>query len=114
MKENTHLYILWTNDNPITVDKMVFMYSINSIIRGWWEKVAIIVWGASGVLILENEEIQKKVNEAQEKGIHFIACKACADQLGITEELEKLGIEVDYTGELLTNILKSRQPLISI
>ncbi|MFO8089264.1 MAG: DsrE family protein [Desulfatiglandaceae bacterium] len=67
-----------------------------------------------GFLVLKNEEIQKKINEAQEKGIHFIACKACADQLGITEGLEKLGIEVDYTGELLTNILKSRKSMIPI
>ncbi len=114
MKGNNHLYILWTNDNPITVDKMIFMYGINSIIRGWWEKVTIIVWGAAGVLVLKNEEIRKKINEAQEKGIHLIACKACADQLGITEGLQQLGIEVDYTGELLTNILKTKEALITI
>lgn len=114
MKENTALYILWTNDNPITAEKMVFMYGINSIIRGWWEKVTIIVWGAAAPLVSENRDIQNKVKEAQEKGIHIIACKACADQLGITESLEKLGIEVDYTGELLTNILKSREALITI
>ena len=114
MKENTDLYILWTNDNPITAEKMVFMYGINSIIRNWWEKVTIIIWGATAPLVSENTDIQKKVREAQEKGIHIIACKACADQLGVTESLEKLDIEVDYTGELLTNILKSKEALITI
>ena len=114
MKKNTELYILWTNETPITAEKMVFMYGINSIIRGWWEKVTIIVWGATALLVSENKDIQKKVKEAQEKGIHIIACKACADQLGVTDSLEKLGIEVDYTGELLTNILKSKKTLITI
>ena len=114
MGENTDLYILWTNDNPITAEKMVFMYGMNSMIRGWWGKVTIIVWGATAPLVAENIDIQKKVKEAQEKGIHIIACKACADQLGVTESLENLGIEVDYTGELLTNILKSKKALITI
>lgn len=114
MKENNNLYILWTNDNSITAEKMVFMYGINSIIKGWWEKVTIIVWGATAPLVADNLGIQKKVKEAQEKGVHIIACKACADQLGVTESLEKLGIEVDYTGELLTNILKSKEALITI
>lgn len=114
MKEATDLYILWTNDHPVTAEKMVFMYGINSIVRGWWEKVTIIVWGATARLVSENVEIQKKVKEAQEKGVHLIACKACADQLGVTENLEKLGIEVQYTGELLTRLLKSKETLLNI
>jgi len=114
MKENTELYILWTSDNPITAENMVFMYGVNSIIHGWWEKVTIIVWGATPLLVCGNKDIQKKVKEAQEKGIHIIACKACADQLGVKESIEKLGIEVDYTGELLTSILKSKEALITI
>ena len=114
MGEHTELYILWTNDNPMTAEKMVFMYGINSMIRGWWEKVRIIVWGATAPLVAENIDIQKKVKEAQEKGVNLIACKACADQLGVTESLENLGIEVDYTGELLTNILKTKEALITI
>ena len=114
MKENTGLYILWTNDNPITAEKMVFMYAVNSIIHGWWEKVTIIVWGATAPLVSENTDIQKNIREALEKGVNIIACKACADQLGVTEKLEKLGIEVDYTGGLLTNILKSKETLITV
>jgi hypothetical protein len=90
------------------------MYSINSIIRGWWERVTIIVWGATAPLVSENKDIQKKIKEAQEKGIRIIACKACADQLDVSENLEELGIEVEFTGEFLTNILKSKEALITI
>ena len=114
MKENTDLYILWTSDNPVTAEKMVFMYGMNSIIRGWWEKVTIIVWGAAALLAAGDADIQKKVKEAQETGVHLIACKACADQLGVTEDLERLGITVEYTGEFLTNILKSKEALLTI
>ena len=114
VEENTDLYILWTNDNPITAKQMVFMYAMNAMIQGWWEKVTIIAWGATASLIAQNIDIQKKIKEAQEKGIHIIACRACAAQLGVAESLKNLGIEVEYTGELLTNILKSKETLITI
>lgn len=114
MCDNNELYILWTNDNPITAEKMVFMYSINSITHGWWEKVTIIVWGATATLIVNDTDIQSKIKEALVKGVHIIACKACADQLKVTENLEKLGIEGVYTGELLTDIIKSKKAMISI
>lgn len=114
MTERKDLYILWTNDNPITAEKMVFMYGINSILRSWWDNVTIIVWGATATLVAENLDIQKKVKEALEKGVHISACKACADQLGVTEQLEALGVEVILWGQPLTKILKSGEALITI
>ncbi len=59
---------------------MVFMYTINSIIHGWWKKVTLIVWGAAAKLASENKEIQKQIKQALEAGVHVTACKACADQ----------------------------------
>ncbi len=114
MSNNKHLYVLWTNDNPITAEKMVFMYTINSLIQGWWEKVTLIVWGATTKLVSEDEDIQKLVTEALEAGVHISACKACADQLGVTETLEKLNIEVIYWGVPLTDILTNDEKLITI
>ncbi len=114
MKDKSELYILWTNDNPVTAEKMVFMYSVNSIKHGWWEAVTVIVWGATAPLVAENMDIQREVKDALKKGVQIIACKACADQLGIAESLECLGIEVDYTGELLTQIIKSEKNLLTI
>ena len=114
MSEKKHLYVLWTNDNPITAEKMVFMYTINSLLKGWWGKVTLIVWGATTKLVSENKEIQNKVKEALEAGVHVTACKACADQLGVTDELEKLGIEVIYWGVPLTDILKEDEKLLTI
>jgi len=114
MSENKHLYVLWTNDNPITAEKMVFMYTINSLIHGWWEKVTLIVWGATTKLVSENADIQEKIKEALEAGVHVTACKACADQLGVTDSLEKLGIEVIYWGVPLTEILTNNEKLLTI
>lgn len=110
----THLYVLWTNADPVTAEKMVFMYTINSLIHSWWDKVTLIIWGAPAKLVSENADIQEKIREALDVGVHITACKACADQLGVTETLEKLRIEVKYWGPPLTEILKNNQPLLSI
>ena len=110
----THLYLLWTNDNPITAEKMVFMYTINALRRGWWKKVTLIVWGAPTKLVAENENIRELVKEAIAAGVNVTACKACADQLGVIETLEKLKIEVKYWGIPLTEILQSDEKLLTI
>jgi hypothetical protein len=114
MADKTHLYVLWTNDNPITAEKMVFMYTINSLIHGWWENVTLIIWGATAKLVSEDAGIQEKLKEASDAGVHLTACKACADQLGVTETLEKLNVEVKYWGIPLTEILTSGEKLLTI
>ena len=114
MSKKNHLYVLWTNDNPITAEKMVFMYTVNSLIHGWWEKVTLVIWGAPAKLVSEDDNIQKMVAKALEAGVHITACKACADQLGVTATLEKLDIEVKYWGVPLTEVLNSDAKLLTI
>jgi hypothetical protein len=114
MGEKRHLYVLWTDDNPITAEKMVFMYTVNAMKFGWWEEVTLIVWGATAQLVSENADIQQLIRQAQEAGVTVTACKACADQLGVTEDLEALGIDVQYLGIALTNLLKSDEALLTV
>jgi hypothetical protein len=114
MREKDHLYILWTNGDPITAEKMVFMYGVNSLLKGWWDKVTLIIWGTPAKLSAEDKQIQGKIKEALDAGMHVTACKACADQLGVTEILENINIEVKYWGDPLTKILKSGETLLTI
>ncbi|MBA3012409.1 MAG: DsrE family protein [Proteobacteria bacterium] len=114
MKEKTHLYLLWTNDNKITAEKMVFMYTVNSLVHGWWEKVTLIIWGATAKLAAEDTQIQRMIREAVEKGVHVTACKACTDQLEVTPIIESLGVEVKYWGVPLTDLLKNNETLLTV
>jgi len=113
MTENT-LNILWTNADPITSEKMVLMYATNSLLRGWWETVTVIIWGAAAVLAAENETIRERIRLAMQAGVKFSACKACADQLGATGALTELGVEIVYWGEGLTELLKEDAKLLSV
>lgn len=114
MDESEHLYILWTNADILTSDKMVMMYATNAMLSKWWEAVTVIIWGSTAKLVAENELIQTRILLAQQAGVKFSACKACTDQLGTSEKLVELGIEVIYWGVGLTDILKSGTKLITI
>ncbi len=91
MSEKKHLYLLWTNDNKMTAEKMVFMYTVNALANGWWEEVTLIIWGATAKLAAEDKEIQQMILTAIEKGVHVTACKACTDQLEVTPLIEAPG-----------------------
>lgn len=113
MEDNSHLYILWTTDNPLTAEKMVLMYGGNSMLKGWWEQVTIIIWGAADQLVATDTAIQTRIKELMDMGVHFTACKSCADTLGVTPQLKSLGVEVKYWGESLTQVLKSGAKLLT-
>jgi hypothetical protein len=114
MEKSNRLYILWTNADVLTSEKMVLLYATNSLLRQWWDAVTVIVWGATAKLAAENALIQSKIKIAQDAGVHFSACKACSDQLGVTETLVELGVETVYWGAGLTEIIKNGEKLITI
>ena len=114
MEQANHLTILWTNADVLTSDKMVMMYATNAMLSKWWDAVTVIIWGATAKLAAENELIQTKIMLAQRAGVKFSACKACADQLGTTDQLLKQGVEVIYWGEGLTEILKNGEKLLTV
>ncbi len=56
----------------------------------------------------------RNTNRTTEAGVHLTACKACANQLGVTEAQEELNTEVIYWGEPLTRILKKEEVMLTI
>ncbi|WP_272700666.1 DsrE family protein [Desulfovibrio sp. Fe33] len=108
------LNILWTNADPVTSEMMVLMYAKASAMRGWWKRVRVIVWGATAKLVAEDENIRALVREAQQEGVEFSACEACADRLGVKSRLQDLGMEVILWGYPLTELLRSRETLITV
>lgn len=108
------LNILWTTDNKDTVFNMLTMYATNSVKNSWWDEVNVIIWGASAKLVGNDTQVQTEVMEMIARGVHVEACKACSDNLGVSEKLIQLGINVRYMGKPLTEYLKSGDKLITI
>ena len=103
----TELVALWSSGDREVALKMVFMYTVNSKLRGWWRGVTLIVWGPSSKLISVDTELQAYLLKIKEAGVKLMACKACADMYGVSDDLEKLGITVKYMGQPLTEFLKN-------
>jgi hypothetical protein len=106
-EQPSKLLILWTSADREVASHMVFMYGYNGRRWGWWEESTLLVWGPSQPLLLADEELQERLTEMIDAGVHVMACKGCSDRYGISDDLAAIGVDVQYTGELLTNVLKS-------
>ena len=60
--DKRHLHILWTNADPTTGKLMVMMYAKYSMRNHWWDKVTVILWGATTKLMAESEEMRNAIN----------------------------------------------------
>ena len=47
-------------------------------------------------------------------GVKLLACKTCSDLYGVSDDLEKLGIEVKKMGVPLTELIKGDCKIIAI
>lgn len=100
------LLVVWTSGDRDVALKMVFMYTLNSKKRDWWNKVRLVVWGPSSKLLASDTELQEQIKIMKDLGIELYACLTCAEMYGVTQDLEKLGVEVIKMGIPLTDMLK--------
>ena len=111
--ESTKLLVIWTSGDRDVALKMVFMYTYNAKLKGWWDEVQLLVWGPSSKLLSEDTELQEYIGKIKDTGVILTACKACADQYGVSNKLEEMGIDVKYMGVPLTEMLKTGWTTIS-
>ncbi len=100
------LVVLWKTDNIIDVENLVIPYTHNSIKQKWFNEVVLLIWGASQKLLADNDSLKLDVEAMIHDGVRVIACIGCSDNLGVTNELIKVGIEVKGTGVELSDFLK--------
>lgn len=108
------LVVLWTSGDREVALKMLFMYTFNAKKNGWWDDITLIVWGPSAKLLSEDTELQDYMKRIMEAGVEVRACKGCADQYGVSEKLEALGITVLYIGKEFTDYMKEGYQILTI
>jgi len=113
MKKPSKLLVIWTSGDRDVALKMVFMYSYNAKLHGWWDEVNLLVWGPSAKLLYDDVELQEYIKKIKDTGVILTACKACSDSYGVSETLEKIGVDVQYMGVPLTEMLKTGWTTIS-
>jgi hypothetical protein len=100
------LLVLWTSADPDVADKVCLMYTHAAKKYGWFAEVHLVVWGPSQRLLIGDPSIQAKVRAMQDDGVVVEACVACANKLGLTDQIRELGYEVKGMGVPLTEALK--------
>lgn len=114
LKPEEKLVILWTGADREAALNMAFMYAVNAPKYNWWKDVTLLIWGPSAKLLTEDKELQEEVKKMKEAGVHLKACKACADNYGISEKLEALGVTVKYMGGELSEYLKEGRHVLTL
>jgi hypothetical protein len=112
-QEPSRLAVVWTSGDREVALKVAFMYTLNAKSRGWFDEVTLIVWGPSSNLLAQDQELQEYVQRMAEEGVTVVACQACADSYGVSEDLRALGIDVKYMGVPLTEMLQGDWEVIT-
>jgi len=112
--QKKELLVNWTTDNIDTAMSMVLLYTYNAKKLGWFDEITLLIWGASQKLVATNTEVQEQIKMMKDVGIKVIACKKCAEDKGVADELIACDIEVFYTGEVLTPWLLEGKPFLSV
>jgi len=113
-REAAGLVLLWISGDREAALHMVLMYARNARLKGWWERVHLLVWGPSAALLASDREVQAEVAGCIEAGVAVFACRACAARYGVAERLAEQGVTVLYAGEPLTRYLKEGWKVLSI
>jgi len=108
------LVVLWITRDREAALNMALMYAKNSRLKGWWERVHLIVWGPSASILSYDRELQDELAACLEAGVEVFACRACADRYGVADQLTRLGAKVLYTGEPMTRYLKDGWKVLSV
>ena len=107
------LVVVWSSGDKEVATKMVFMYTLNSKLQGWWKEVIFIVWGPSAKLLSEDIELQDYLNEIKDAGVVLEACLTCANMYHVSKKLVELGVDVKKMGTVLTDYLKEGRSVIT-
>lgn len=105
------LVVLWTSGDKEVAEKMVLMYTYNSKRFDWWKDITLVVWGPSQKVLIENKDIQDYVKKIMDQGTAVKACKGCSDMYEFSDQLEELGVEVKYMGEITDYMKEGRHVL---
>jgi len=99
------LVILSSGDREVALE-VGLVYPLNATKKGWMDEVKVIIFGPSEKVAAYDAEVQARLREIQEAGVEVMACKWCADRMGITEKLEAAGVNVVYVGTVISDLLK--------
>ena len=81
------------------------MYAVNAQKNKWVDDLKVIFFGPFENLVCDDEEVAQVASRLLDYETP-IACKFLSDRDGISETLEKMGVNVDYVGALISGYIE--------
>ncbi len=81
------------------------MYAVNAQKNKWVDDIKVIFFGPFENLLCEDEEVVAAASQLLDYETP-IACKFLSDRDGISEKLEKMGINVEYVGAMISGYIE--------
>jgi hypothetical protein len=81
------------------------MYAVNALKHGWMQEVKIFFFGPAQDLLLEDAELQNFIKEYQSMEENAVACKYISDRDNKSEQISKLGVQVEYVGKKISDYI---------
>ncbi len=100
--------VVWKSNNDIDIHNFVIPYCYNAVMHEWFDEVELLIWGASQEKVMEDTVIQQRVANLVKNNVTVYACKMCSDNVGASDVLKGLGVNVRYTRDLLSDRLKDK------
>ncbi len=82
------------------------MFAVNALKNEWLDDVKLLFFGPAEQLVLEDPDIQELVRQYHRQGGTAVACRFLAARAGIETDLSDLGLEVEYVGPLIADLIK--------
>ena len=81
------------------------MYAVNAQKNKWVDDIKVIFLGPFENLLCEDEEVVAAASQLLDYETPT-ACKFLSDRDGISEKLEKIGINVEYVGSIISGYIE--------
>jgi hypothetical protein len=81
------------------------MYAKNTIKYGWLDGVRVIFFGPAEKLMVDDDDVRNEAIELARLGETF-ACKYISDRDETSKEILDLGVQVEYVGTIIADLLK--------
>ncbi len=88
------------------------MYAKNALKNDWLDDLVVVFFGPSEKLIVEDQQINEYAQELSEES-ECLACKYISERDEISEDIEGLGIEIEYVGAVISDLINDGyQPMV--
>jgi hypothetical protein len=81
------------------------MYAVNAQKNEWVDDLKVIFFGPFENLVCEDDQVAQAASRLLDYETP-IACKFLSDRAGFSHNLEKMGINVDYVGSLISGCIE--------